>query len=157
MAGAGGGIALGSDHAGLALKREVAARLSELGRAFVDLGAETETSVDYPDFAAKVAESVAGGQHELGILVCGTGIGMSIAANKIRGIRAALCGNELEAELARAHNDANVLCLGGRILGPGLAGAIVEKFVTSGFEGGRHQRRLDKIASLERRPDGERR
>jgi ribose 5-phosphate isomerase B len=146
------GIALGSDHAGLALKREVAAKLTAIGRPFTDLGTETEASVDYPDFAQAVAEGVSAGRFDLGILVCGTGIGMSIAANKIHGIRAAHCGNELEAQMARAHNDANVLCLGGRILGPGLAGAIVERFLSSGFEGGRHQRRLDKIAALEKRP-----
>jgi ribose 5-phosphate isomerase B len=148
--GPGGSIALGSDHAGLAIKREVASKLSMLGRKFIDLGTNSDASVDYPDFAAAVSEGVAAGQHELGILVCGTGIGMSIAANKVPGIRAALCDNELEAQLARAHNDANVLCLGGRIVGPALAGAIVERFLTTSFEGGRHQGRLDKIAALQR-------
>lgn len=146
-----GTIALGSDHAGFALKREVAAKLSALGRPFVDMGTDSEVSVDYPDYAALVADGVAAGKYQVGILVCGTGIGMSIAANKVPGIRAAVCDNELEAQLARAHNGANVLCLGGRILGSALAGAIVERFLATGFEGGRHQRRLDKIAALERR------
>ncbi len=150
-----GTVALGSDHAGLPLKREIAARLSSLGRTFADLGTASEASVDYPDYAAAVADGVAAGRHELGILICGTGIGMSIAANKVPGIRAAHCGTVVEAQLARAHNDANVLCLGSRILGPALAAAIVERFLTSSYEGGRHQKRLEKIAALERRSQRE--
>jgi ribose 5-phosphate isomerase B len=153
MAETSGGIALGSDHAGFALKREVAAKLDSLKRKYVDLGTETDASVDYPDYAALVAEGVAAGKYELGILICGTGIGMSISANKTPGIRAALCANDLEAQLARAHNNANVLCLGARIIGAGLADAIVERFVTTSFEGGRHQRRVDKIAALEKRSE----
>jgi ribose 5-phosphate isomerase B len=143
------GIAIGCDHAGFALKREVLSKLREEGRAVEDCGTESELSVDYPEFAAKVARSVADGRHALGILVCGTGIGMSMAANKVRGIRAALCHTEWEARLARQHNDANVLCLGGRVLGPGLALAIVEAFLAGTFEGGRHQRRLDQMAKME--------
>ena len=142
-------IALGSDHAGLRLKREIARHLSERGVATVDLGTDSEDSVDYPDFAAAVARAVSIGRQPLGILVCGTGIGMSIAANKIRGARAAVCANELEARLARAHNDDNVLCLGERTLGGAVALAVVDAFLGGAFEGGRHARRLEKIKALE--------
>ena len=144
-------IALGCDHAGLELERSIAARLRELGRSFVELGTDSEESVDYPDYAQRVAEAVASGRQRLGVLVCGTGIGMSIAANKVPGIRAAVCTSQYEAYLARAHNDANVVCLGGRVTAAPHAGAIVETFLGGQFEGGRHQRRLDKIAAMERR------
>jgi ribose 5-phosphate isomerase B len=143
-------IIVASDHAGLALRAEVVKVARELGREVEDLGPAGGESVDYPDYAQRVAEAVAAGGGRLGVLVCGTGIGMSIAANKVRGIRAAVCTTELEARMARAHNDANVLCLGERVVGPGLGAAIVKAFLEAPFEGGRHERRVRKIAELER-------
>ncbi len=143
-------IVAGSDHAGLAVRGEAVRVAREQGFEVDDLGPFSGESVDYPDYARQVAEAVAAGRARLGILVCGTGIGMSISANKVKGVRAALCTSEYEARMARAHNDANVLCLGERVLGPGLAGAIVAAFLAQPFEGGRHQRRVDKIGALER-------
>jgi ribose 5-phosphate isomerase B len=143
-------IVLGSDHAGLTLRAEAARVAREAGLDVVDLGPVSPESVDYPDQAARVAAEVASGRARLGILVCGTGIGMSIAANKVKGIRAAHCTTEFEARMARAHNDANVLCLGERVIGLGLGGAIVAAFLSQAFEGGRHQRRVDKISALDR-------
>ena len=143
-------IIVASDHAGLALRAEVVKVARELGREVEDLGPAGGESVDYPDYAQRVAEGVAAGRGRLGVLVCGTGIGMSIAANKVRGIRAAVCTTELEARMARAHNDANVLCLGERVVGLGLGAAIVKAFLEAPFEGGRHERRVRKIAELER-------
>jgi ribose 5-phosphate isomerase B len=140
----------GSDHAGLHLRAEAVRVAREKGFEVQDLGPFSVDSVDYPDYARQVAEAVAAGRARLGILVCGTGIGMSIAANKVKGVRAAHCGSELEARMARAHNDANVLCIGERIVGLGLGAAIVAAFLSEPFEGGRHQRRVDKIAALER-------
>jgi ribose 5-phosphate isomerase B len=140
----------GSDHAGLNLRAEAVRVAREKGFEVEDLGPFSGDSVDYPDYALQVAQAVAGGKARFGLLVCGTGIGMSIAANKVRGIRAAHCGTELEARMARAHNDANVLCLGERINGLGLGAAIVAAFLEQPFEGGRHQRRVDKIAALEK-------
>jgi len=142
-------LAIGSDHAGLVLKREVRRALDERQLAVEDYGTHTDDSVDYPDFAARVAQAVSRGDCALGVLVCGTGIGMSIAANKVSGIRAAVCTTEFEARMARAHNDANVLCLGGRVVGAGLAAQIVEAFLDQRFEGGRHERRLQKIRDAE--------
>ena len=138
-------IVLGSDHAGLALRGEAARVARAAGFEVEDLGPFTGESVDYPDFARRVAETVASGKAKLGVLVCGTGIGMSITANKVRGVRAAHCTSEYEARMARAHNDANVLCVGERVVGLGLGAAIVEAFLRQAFEGGRHQRRVDKI------------
>jgi ribose 5-phosphate isomerase B len=143
-------IIAGSDHAGLQLRAEAVRIAKEKGFAVEDLGPFSGQSVDYPDYAARVAEAVAGGRARFGILVCGTGIGMSIAANKVRGVRAAHCGTELEARMARAHNDANVLCIGERVLGLGQGGAVVAAFLDQPFEGGRHQRRVDKIGALEK-------
>ncbi len=143
-------VVLGSDHAGLALRAEAARVAKEAGFEVVDLGPFSGDSVDYPDYAVKVAGAVASGEARLGILVCGTGIGMSIAANKVRGIRAAHCGTEFEARAARAHNDANVLCIGERVVGPGQGASIVAAFLGQPFEGGRHQRRVDKISALDR-------
>lgn len=142
-------LAIGSDHAGLVLKREVRRALDERQLAVEDYGTHTDDSVDYPDFAARVAQAVSRGDCALGVLVCGTGIGMSIAANKVSGIRAAVCTTEFEARMARAHNDANVLCLGSRVVGAGLAAQIVEAFLDQRFEGGRHERRLQKIRDAE--------
>lgn len=143
-------IALGCDHGGYTLMQEIKAHLSERGIAFRDFGTDSDKSVDYPDFAAPVASSIAGGQCERGILVCGTGIGMSIAANKVDGIRAALCGDCFSAEMTRRHNDANVLCLGARTTGPGLALMLVDIFLDTPFDGGRHAARVAKISELER-------
>ncbi len=143
-------VIFGSDHAGLIL-RAVAIRVArEKGLEVEDLGPFSADSVDYPDYARAVAEAVASGQARFGVLVCGTGIGMSISANKVKGVRAAHCTTEYEARMARAHNDANVLCLGERVLGVGQAGAVVATFLAQPFEGGRHQRRVDKIMSMEK-------
>ena len=143
-------IVLGSDHAGIGLKAEAVRLVEEMGFEVSDLGPSTPESVDYPDYAARVAGEVAAGRARLGVLVCGTGIGMSIAANKVHGVRAALCTTEYQARMARAHNDANVLCLGERVLGAGQAAAVVAAFLSTPFEGGRHQRRVDKIKGLEK-------
>ena len=140
-----GSIALACDHAGLPLKVEIAALLAELGRTVEDLGVSEPTSVDYPDYAHRVAERVLSKAHRFGILVCGSGVGMSIAANRHAGIRAVVCSEPYSAAMARRHNDANVLCLGARVVGPGLGREIVEAFLAVEFEGGRHQRRVDKI------------
>ncbi|HSN89684.1 MAG TPA: ribose 5-phosphate isomerase B [Anaeromyxobacteraceae bacterium] len=143
-------LVAGSDHAGLALRAEAIRMAKAAGYEVQDLGPSSGESVDYPDYARQVAEAVAEGRARFGILVCGTGIGMSIAANKVRGIRAANCSSEFEARMARAHNDANVLCLGERVVGLGLGSAIVQAFLAAAFEGGRHQRRVDKIGQMER-------
>jgi ribose 5-phosphate isomerase B len=140
-----------SDHAGLTLRAEAVKAARARGFEVEDLGPFTADSVDYPDFARAVGEAVAAGRARLGILVCGTGIGMSIAANKIPGVRAAICRTEYEARMARAHNDANVLCLGERVTGAGVGAAIVEVFLAQPFEGGRHERRVEKLKALDRR------
>ncbi|QRK05312.1 ribose 5-phosphate isomerase B [Archangium violaceum] len=142
-------VIIASDHAGLELRRELVSALKELRAEVDDVGPATNASVDYPDFAKQVCRSVAAGDYTFGVLVCGTGIGMSITANKYRGIRAALCTSEFEARMTRAHNDANVLCLGQRVVGGGLARSILEAFLSTPFEGGRHQKRLDKIREAE--------
>jgi len=144
-------VIAGSDHAGLGLRAEVVKTAKACGYEVEDLGPFTSESVDYPDYAVKVAEAVAAGRAKAGILVCGTGIGISMAANKMPGIRAAVCRSEYEARMARAHNDANVLCLGDRVTGHGLGAAIVEVFLATPFEGGRHARRVEKIDALDRR------
>lgn len=142
-------LALGSDHGGFRLKEEIKRHLTELNVPFHDFGTYSTDSVDYPDVAKEVAEAVASGQYEQGILICGTGIGISIAANKVKGIRAALCSDDFSAQMARQHNNANILALGERVLGPGLALHIVDTFLKTPFEGGRHARRVDKIGQLE--------
>jgi ribose 5-phosphate isomerase B len=139
-----------SDHAGLGLRAEAVKAARARGFEVEDLGPFTTESVDYPDYARTLAEAVAAGKARYGILVCGTGIGMSMAANKMPGIRAAVCRTEYEARMARAHNDANVLCLGDRVTGYGLGAAIVEVFLTTPFEGGRHAKRVGKIDALDR-------
>lgn len=139
-------VAFGADHAGVALKDTLAAALRAEGFAVHDLGTTGSDSVDYPDYADKVAAAVADGTVPLGVLVCGTGIGMSIAANRNRGIRAALCHDGLTARLARQHNDANVLALGGRLLGVELAKDCLRNFLATKFEGGRHARRVAKFS-----------
>jgi len=144
-------LAVASDHAGLLLRAEAVKAARELGHEVEDLGPAGAESVDYPDFARRVGQRVASGEAQAGVLVCGTGIGMSIAANKVPGIRAALCTSEFEARMARAHNDANVLCLGERVVGAGLAGSIVRAFLSQPFEGGRHERRVAKLRELDSR------
>lgn len=143
-------ITIGCDHGALELKEEVKRMLAERPEVEVnDIGVYTAESVDYPDIAAKVCAEIIAGRSVFGILLCGTGIGVSIAANKIHGIRAALCGDVYSAKMARQHNDANVLALGGRVLGFGPAGEIVRAFLDTPFEGGRHARRVGKIMALE--------
>ena len=142
-------LAIASDHGGFALKQEIMAHLRATGVEFEDLGTYSEESCDYPVYAEKLGKAVTAGDYEKGILICGTGIGISIAANKIHGVRAALCGDCYSAEMCRRHNDANVLALGGRVLGVELAKRIVDTFLTAPFEGGRHQRRVDLISALE--------
>jgi ribose 5-phosphate isomerase B len=139
-------IAIGSDHRGLETKTAIVAQVKARGEMLQDFGTFSAESVDYPDIALKVAAAVAGGKFDLGILVCGTGIGMSIAANKIRGIRAALCHDVFTAGRARQHTDANILCLGAETATE--IPQMVETFLTAKFEGGRHQRRLDKLNEL---------
>jgi ribose 5-phosphate isomerase B len=143
-------IALGADHAGFELKETVKRLLAAQGIQVDDRGAYSAESVDYPDFARAVGAQVARGQADFGILVCGTGIGMSMSANKVPGIRAAKADTEYEAEMARAHNDANVLCLGSRVTDAATAEKLVRKFLETRFEAGRHQRRVDKIMAIER-------
>lgn len=141
-------IAIGCDHRGLELKQSVIKLLTSAGHGYQDFGCHTTDSVDYPDYARSVAEAVAKGDFDRGILICGTGIGMSMAANKVRGIRAALSYNVLTAQRARQHNDANVLCLGEDTDTKQLPD-IINAFLTTDFEGGRHQRRVDKIMEIE--------
>lgn len=144
-------VYLGSDHGGFELKNTLAAHLREQGWETEDLGCYSAESCDYPDFAAAVGRAVTANEGTLGLLVCGTGIGMSLAANKIPGVRAAVCGDVYSAKMTRRHNDANILCLGARVTGPGLAEEIADAFFSSSFEGGRHARRVAKIAELETR------
>jgi ribose 5-phosphate isomerase B len=135
-------IVMGADHGGVELKKILAAHLSEKGYEIVDVGTDSEASCDYPVYAFKVCDEVLA-RGCLGILICGSGIGMSMAANRVRGIRAALCTSEFHARLSRAHNDANVLCLGERITGTSHAVSIADTFLATQFEGGRHKRRVD--------------
>ena len=143
-------IALGADHAGFELKQQVKQHLLDRGLQVDDKGTNSGDSVDYPDYARKVGEDVVRKHADLGILVCGTGIGMSMAANKVQGIRAANVSNEFEAQMAREHNDANVLTLGARVLEPSTALKLVDKFLETQFAGGRHQLRVDKIMNIEK-------
>lgn len=143
-------IALGADHAGFELKEIIKKYLLHRGVDLDDRGTNSPDAVDYPDFARLVGEQVASGKADLGILVCGAGIGMSIAANKVPGIRAANVHSEVEAQLSREHNNANVLALGGRLLDPELALKIVDRWLNTEFAGGRHQRRVDKVMEIER-------
>lgn len=142
-------IAVGCDHGGFNLKNLAKDMLIQQGIEVVDMGTYTTDSVDYPDFAAKVAQAIVGGQAERGILVCGTGIGISIAANKIKGIRAALCHDVFSATMSREHNNANILCMGERVIGLGLAEMIINAWLQTNFQGGRHACRVDKIMDLE--------
>jgi ribose 5-phosphate isomerase B len=143
-------IAIGSDHAGYRLKEHLISFLNTAKIALKDFGVQSEESSDYPDIAANVSKAVQSGEFTCGILICGTGIGMSIVANKYKGIRAALCAEPFSARFAREHNNANIITLGSRVTGPGLAEAIVEAYLAAEFEGGRHNRRLDKIVCIEK-------
>ncbi|MBR4474332.1 MAG: ribose 5-phosphate isomerase B [Oscillospiraceae bacterium] len=141
-------IAIGSDHGGFSLKQEIIGHLEERGESFRDFGTYSEESCDYPDFGKAVARAVASGEYQTGIIICGTGIGISITANKVPGIRAALCGDCFSAEATRLHNDANILALGARVVGTGLALKIVDTFLDTPFSGDeRHRRRIEKIES----------
>lgn len=143
-------VAIGCDHGGLHLKEEIKALLLTLGHEVEDFGTYSTESCDYPDIAVPVSRAVVDGQAERGILICGTGIGIGIAANKIDGIRAALCHDTFSAHASREHNDANVLTLGERVIGVGLAKDIVTIWMATEFEGGRHERRVEKIMALEK-------
>lgn len=142
-------ITVGCDHAGVGLKKIVVSHLEERGFEVLDVGTHTTESCDYPQIAHALCQNIQNGTTELGILICGTGIGMSMAANKHRGIRAAACSDTFSARLTRVHNDANVLCFGERVVGMGLALDLVDAFVDAEFEGGKHQRRVDMITQIE--------
>ncbi|WP_054637072.1 ribose 5-phosphate isomerase B [Thalassobacillus sp. C254] len=142
-------VAIGADHGGYHLKEEIKGLLDELNISFEDVGCDCTDSVDYPDYASPVAEKVANGEADRGILICGTGIGMSIAANKVKGIRCALVHDLFSAKATRAHNDSNVLAMGERVIGPGLALEIAKVWLTTDYEGGRHANRVQKITDLE--------
>ncbi len=144
-------IALGSDHGGYNLKEEIKKHLEKKGIEYVDYGTNSTESVDYPEFGMKVAQAVTSGECEKGIVCCGTGIGISISANKVKGIRCAVVTDTFSAEMSRAHNNANVLALGERVVGIGLALKIVDVWLETEFEGGRHERRVNKIGDIERR------
>ena len=143
-------LAIGCDHGGLELKNHIISHLKEKGIEIKDFGTYDENSVDYPDIAEKVCKSITSGECERGILVCGTGIGMSIAANKVKGIRAAVCTDVYSAKMTKQHNNTNVLCLGGRVTGRELAFLICDTWLSEEFLGGRHQNRIDKISNLEK-------
>lgn len=143
-------LAIGSDHGGFELKGHIVEHLKEKGIEVKDYGVYCEDSVDYPDCAKPVCEAILDGSAELGILICGTGIGISMAANKFHGIRAALCGDVFSAKMAKEHNNANIICLGGRVTGRELACMIVDTFLEAKFQGGRHQQRIDKIHAIEK-------
>ena len=142
-------IAIGNDHAALELKNHIVDYLVREGHEVVNFGTDTPASTDYPIYGARVAHAVANGECERGVVICGTGIGISISANKVKGIRCALCSEPVSARLTRQHNDANVLAMGARIIGPAMAEEIVHTFLTTEFEGGRHSRRVDLITKLE--------
>ena len=144
-------IAIGSDHAGFALKQHISAQLIAAGHEIQDYGCDSPDSVDYPDIAGPLAEAVVVGRHHLGIVICSNGVGVSIAANKVRGARAALCSDTWSARRAREHTDCNILALGAQAIGAFLAAEIVDAFIAGEFEGGRHVRRLAKLAALEER------
>ena len=143
-------IAIGSDHRGFDVKRRIRSLLEQMGHEVLDFGPDSGESVDYPDFAFQVASAVAESRVERAILVCGTGIGMCIAANKVKGVRAAPCHDSITVEMSRRHNDANVLCLSADLLGEELIGRIVRLWLETEFEGGRHARRVEKVAKIER-------
>lgn len=143
-------IAISSDHGGNNLRKEIVNLLNEIGIEYKDYGPHTDDSVDYPDYATPVANAVVNGEADRGILICGTGIGMSIAANKVKGIRCALVHDIFSAKVTRGHNDSNILAMGERVVGPGLAREIARTWLTEEFEGGRHATRVQKITDLEK-------
>lgn len=142
-------IGIGSDHAGFDLKEEMKKFMEENGYEVRDFGTNNKESVDYPDFGRSVGEAVAAGEIDKGVVICGTGIGISISANKVKGVRAALCGDVFSARMSREHNDANVIAMGGRVLGVDLAKEILLTYLKSEFQGGRHEIRVNKIAEIE--------
>ncbi|MDF1508220.1 ribose 5-phosphate isomerase B [Robertmurraya sp. DFI.2.37] len=142
-------VAIASDHGGLNIRQELKQLMDELGIQYEDFGCECETSVDYPDYALPVAEKVASGEFDRGILICGTGIGMSIAANKVKGIRCALVHDVFSAKATREHNNSNILAMGERVIGPGLAREIAKVWLSTNYEGGRHEKRVGKITAYE--------
>lgn len=142
-------IAISSDHGGNNLRKEIMGLLEELGFEYEDFGPKDDSSVDYPDYAQPVSEGVAAGKFDKGILICGTGIGMSIAANKVKGIRCALVHDVFSAKATRCHNDSNIIAMGERVIGAGLAREIVAAWLQTDFEGGRHERRIEKITAIE--------
>ena len=144
-------VAVGCDHAGFSMKSNVISVLDELGIEYEDMGTSDEASCDYPDYGEKVSEAVSSGRADRGVLVCGSGIGMSIVANKFPGVRAALCHEDYSAKMSRLHNDSNVLVIAGRIIDGGTARKIVKTWCTTDFEGGRHQRRIEKSAAIGKR------
>lgn len=148
-------IAVGSDHRGNTIREKVIDYVRQLGHEAIDFGSYVEGPVDYPDIALKVATEVGQGQADRGILICGTGIGMCIAANKVHGVRAAPCHDDLTAEMSRRHNDLNVLCLSADLLGEGIIHRMIDIWLTTPFEGGRHARRVDKITAIEKRLEEE--
>ncbi|ALS77785.1 MULTISPECIES: ribose 5-phosphate isomerase B [Planococcus] len=143
-------VAISSDHGGNNLRKEIVNLMNEIGIEYKDFGPHTDDSVDYPDYAKPVADLVASGEFDRGILICGTGIGMSISANKVKGIRCALVHDVFSAKATRGHNDSNILAMGERVIGPGLAREIAQTWLTEEFEGGRHEKRIQKITDLEK-------
>lgn len=144
-------IALAADHGGYALKEEIKKHLDEIGVAYKDFGTHSEASVDYPDVALPACDAVVSGECDKALLFCGTGVGISMSANKVKGIRACCCSDTFSAEFTRRHNDANALCMGGRVVGPGLAIQLVDLFLNTEYEGGRHARRVEKLMAIENR------
>lgn len=144
-------VALASDHGGIHIRKEIKSLLEEMGIEHEDFGCDCATSVDYPDYALPVAEKVAAGEYDRGILICGTGIGMSISANKVKGIRCALVHDVFSAKATRQHNDSNMLAMGERVIGPGLAREIAKTWLETDYEGGRHAKRIGKITDYEQR------
>jgi len=142
-------VVIASDHGGMNIRKEIISLMEEMDIEYVDLGCECNTSVDYPDYAIPVAEKVASGEADRGILICGTGIGMSIAANKVKGVRCALVHDTFSAKATREHNNTNILAMGERVIGPGLARDIAKIWLTTPFEGGRHESRVNKITAYE--------
>lgn len=143
-------IAIGNDHAAVAMKNHIVKHLEDKGYEMVNFGTDTNDSCDYPVYGEKVARAVASGECELGILICGTGIGISLAANKVKGIRAAVCSESYSARLTRQHNNANIIAFGARVVGEAVAEEIVDEFLNAKYEGGRHQRRVDMISEIEK-------
>jgi len=142
-------IAIGNDHAAVEMKNYISQKLIEKGYEVVNFGTDTSASVDYPVYGKKVGEAVAKGECDLGVLICGTGVGISLAANKVKGVRAVVCSEPYSAKLSRMHNNANIVAFGARVIGPELAWMITETFVNTEFEGGRHARRVDMIKAIE--------